>query len=88
MSRYWLIRCPNCHEFTYTDEYGKWKLCPTCGEVISLSRVPVYLEVEDYTEAEGLIDAVESYLKHTGRMDLSPEEVRLVREKYMEWLGK
>lgn len=88
MSRYWLIRCPNCHEFTYTDMYGKWKLCPSCGEVISISQVPVYLEVDNYSEAEELVGAVESYLQETGREDLSPAEVSLVRKKYQEWLGK
>ena len=41
MSTYRVIRCPGCHQFTYTDYYGKWKLCPVCGEVISVQNVPV-----------------------------------------------
>lgn len=86
MSSYWVVRCPNCREFTYTDKFGKWKLCPVCGEVISLSEVPVYLEVNDFSEAEELISAVHRYLQHTGRVDLHPEEVALVRRKYSEWL--
>ncbi|HJJ47465.1 MAG TPA: DUF1922 domain-containing protein [Methanocorpusculum sp.] len=86
MGSYWVVRCPNCKQFTYTDKFGKWKLCPVCGEVISTSREPVYLEVDDFSEAEGLISAVEKYLAHTGRRDLSAEEVALVRNKYEEWL--
>ncbi|MDO5845629.1 MAG: DUF1922 domain-containing protein [Methanocorpusculum sp.] len=86
MNSYWVVRCPNCRQFTYTDKYGKWKLCPVCGEVIPISRVPVYLEVNDFSEAEILIDAVERYLSHTGRIDLTPEEVALIRKKYTEWL--
>jgi len=86
MSTYRVIRCPNCHEFTYTDMYGKWRLCPFCGEVISLSKVPVYLEVDDFSDAEVLIKEVERYLSHTGRIDLTQEEVDLIREKYMSWL--
>ena len=86
MGSYWVVRCPNCKQFTYTDKYGKWKLCPVCGEVISTAREPIYLEVNDFSEAEGLISAVEKYLAHTGRRDLSTEEVALVRTKYEEWL--
>jgi len=86
MAKYWLIRCPNCRRFTYTDKYGKWKLCPLCGETINVSDVPIYLEVEDFSEAEGLIIAVESYLSRTGRIDLQPEEVALIRDRYTEWL--
>lgn len=87
MNKYWVIRCPNCREFTYTDKYGKWKLCPVCGEVISLSKTPIYLEVDDFSEAEELIAAVQRYLSHTGRIDLHPEEVGLIRKKYLEWLS-
>lgn len=86
MSTYRVIRCPGCHQFTYTDYYGKWKLCPVCGEVISVRNVPVYLEVDDFSEAEMLIKEVERYLSHTGRFDLTREEVDLIREIYMEWL--
>jgi hypothetical protein len=46
----------------------------------------VYLEVDDFSEAEMLIKEVERYLSHTGRFDLTREEVDLIREKYMEWL--
>lgn len=86
MSTYWVVRCPSCHQFTYTDKYGKWKLCPVCGEVISIAKSPVYLEVNDFSEAEDLIKEVERYLSHTGRLDLTREEVELVRQKYTEWL--
>lgn len=86
MGSYWVVRCPNCKQFTYTDKYGKWKLCPICGEVISTSREPIYLEVDDFSEAEGLINAVEKYLSRAGRRDLSPEEVSLIRQKYEDWL--
>ena len=40
-----------CHQFTYTDQYGKWKLCPVFGEVISLDKVPIYLEVDDFSQS-------------------------------------
>ena len=86
MGKYWVVRCPNCHQFTYTDKFGKWKLCPVCGEIISTERVPIYLEVDDFSEAENLISAVEQYLARSGRMDLLPEEVALIRDKYQEWL--
>lgn len=86
MGSYWVVRCPNCKQFTYTDKYGKWKLCPVCGEVISTSHEPIYLEVDDFSEAEGMINAVEKYLSRAGRRDLSPEEVSLIRQKYEEWL--
>lgn len=86
MSTYRVIRCPGCHQFTYTDQYGKWKLCPVCGEVISLDKVPIYIEVDDFSEAEVLIREVERYLHRSGRRDLTREEVELVREKYLAWL--
>ena len=86
MGQYWVVRCPNCRQFTYTDKYGKWKLCPLCGEVINVSQVLVYLEVDDFSEAEVLLHAVKDYLDHTGRLDLRPEEVALIRERYTEWL--
>jgi len=86
MGKYWVVRCPNCRQFTYTDKYGKWKLCSLCGEIINISEVPIYLEVDDFSEAEGLIRAVEDYLIRTGRMDLRPEEVALIRNRYTEWL--
>ncbi len=88
MGKYWVVRCPNCHQFNYTDKYGKWKLCPVCGEIISTQKVPIYLEVDEYSEAEHLIAAVEQYLAQTGRADLHPEEVAVIREKYQEWLKK
>ena len=87
MNTYRVIRCPSCHQFTYTDMYGKWRLCPFCGEVISMAKVPVYLEVNNFSEAEMLIKEVERYLSHTGRLDLTREEVSLIREKYLEWMN-
>lgn len=86
MNKYWLIRCPTCHKFTYTDQFGSWKLCPSCGEVISLSKTPIYLETSEPSEAEDLICAVEEYLKKSDKTDLTKEEVILVRQKYGEWL--
>ena len=87
MSSYWLLRCPTCHKFTYTDQFGSWKLCPSCGEVIALSKTPIYLETSTPAEAEQLISAVEKYLKDSGKTDLTPEEVAVVRKKYEEWLA-
>ena len=53
-----------------------------------MTKVPVYLEVDDFSEAEVLIQEVEHYLSHTGRLDLTREEVSLIREKYQDWLTR
>ena len=86
MSAYRVIRRQGCLQFTYKVQYGKWKLCPFCGEVISLERVPIYLEVDDFSQAEVLIKEVERYLHRSGRLDLTPAEVDLIRERYLAWL--
>jgi hypothetical protein len=63
-----------------------WKLCPVCGEVISLEKVTIYLEMADFSQAEVLIKEVERYLYQNGCLDLTPVEVDLIREKYLAWL--
>ncbi|HQA81644.1 MAG TPA: DUF1922 domain-containing protein, partial [Methanoregulaceae archaeon] len=40
---YLIIRCPGCHTFSYVDRYQQWKLCPRCGEAISVRQGPAYL---------------------------------------------
>ena len=86
MSTYRVIRCPGCIQFTYTGQYGKCKLCQVCGAVLSLERVLIYLEVDDFSQAEVLIKEVERYLHRSGRLDLTPAEVDLIRERYLAWL--
>jgi len=49
---YHILRCPGCRAFTYVDRFQKWKLCPVCGHAYEVAKVPAYLEVEDYHEAE------------------------------------
>ncbi|MDE2443817.1 MAG: hypothetical protein O0X49_05485 [Methanocorpusculum sp.] len=48
--------------------------------------MPIYLEVDDFSQAEVLIKEVERYLYRSGRLDLTPAEVNLIREKYLAWL--
>ena len=85
---YLVIRCPGCRGFTYVDRYQQWKLCPTCGETINVSRVPIYLDVQDHHDAESVVNQLQSYLQQTGRKDLSKEEMQRLRESYAEWVRK
>jgi predicted RNA-binding Zn-ribbon protein involved in translation (DUF1610 family) len=83
---YLIIRCGSCRNFTYVDRYQQWKLCPTCGETISVRQVPAYLEVEDYTVAEQIIRQLERHLEQTRKKDLSAEEIQELRRQYAEWI--
>ncbi|HRT12910.1 MAG TPA: DUF1922 domain-containing protein [Methanoculleus sp.] len=83
---YLVIRCPGCKTFNYVDRYQRWRLCPICGEVINVERVPIYLDADDFQDAEQVVDQLESYLHRTGRADLNEEEIRQLRAEYARWV--
>lgn len=79
---YVIVRCPGCRTFSYVDRFQRWKLCPHCGQAYEVSRVPAYLEVQDYVEAEHIIRKLEQYLQTMKRNDLTPEEIEDLRRQY------
>lgn len=81
-----VLRCPCCSTFTYVDRFERWKLCHVCGEVINAKRVPVYLDVRDYRDAEDVVIQLEEFLHAAGRNDLSREELETIRKEYTRWL--
>ncbi len=83
---YLIIRCPGCRTFTYVDRYQRWRLCPRCGEAINVGRAPVYLDVDDFLDAERVVEQLESYLHRTGKKDLSEQDIRQLRTQYTEWV--
>jgi len=85
---YVIVRCPGCRTFTYVDRFQRWKLCPVCGQAYEVSRVPVYLEVADYVEAEHIVRQLEKYLHTMKRKDLTPEEMEDLRRQYATWVRK
>ena len=68
------------------DHLQRWKLCPVCGETISSQKASVYIEVEEYPEAERMVAQLEEYLKKTRRGDLTDEEVANLRATYARWV--
>jgi transcription initiation factor TFIIIB Brf1 subunit/transcription initiation factor TFIIB len=82
MTMYTVIRCPGCHSFTYIDRYQHWKLCHTCGEVIDVSKAPVYVEVESHRDAEEIAGELETYLHASGKNDLTGDEKERLRAEY------
>jgi acetyl-CoA carboxylase beta subunit len=85
---YLIIRCPSCRTFTYVDRFQKWKLCPVCGHAHEVIKVPAYLEVEDFIEAEHIVKQMEKHLHATKKPDFSPEETAELRHQYTEALRK
>jgi tRNA G26 N,N-dimethylase Trm1 len=83
---YLIIRCGGCRTFTYVDRLQQWKLCPRCGETISVAGSPVYLEVEEFTMAEDIIQQLQNHLDSRRKKDLSPEEISTLRHRYAEWV--
>lgn len=83
---YLIIRCGGCRTFTYVDRFQQWKLCPSCGETISVRQAPAYLEVEDYSVAENIIRQLQKYLDTSRKKDLSPDEIDALRHQYAEWV--
>ncbi len=85
---YLILRCPVCKTFAYVDRFQKWKLCPVCGHAYEVARVPAYLEVQDFREAEKIVAEMEKYLHRTKKKDFTPEETEELRHHYATWLRK
>ncbi|MDD4567884.1 hypothetical protein L21_2594 [Methanoculleus chikugoensis] len=83
---YLVIRCPGCKTFNYVDRYQRWRLCPMCGEVINVQRAPVYLDTDDFQDAERVVEQLESYLHQTGKKDLTEQDIRQLRAQYARWV--
>ncbi|MDD1716178.1 MAG: DUF1922 domain-containing protein [Methanolinea sp.] len=83
---YLIIRCAGCRTFCYVDKFQQWKLCPVCGEAISVREAAAYLEVDEYHIAERIVNQLEEYLHRTKKKDLAPDEIAALREQYAEWL--
>ena len=83
---YLVIRCPGCKTFTYVDRYQRWRLCPMCGEAINVGRAPVYLDVDDFLDAERVGEQLESYLDRTRKKDLTEQDLQRLRARYTEWV--
>jgi acetyl-CoA carboxylase beta subunit len=85
---YLIIRCPSCSTFSYVDRFQKWKLCPQCGHAHEVARDPVYLDVEDFHEAEHIVRQMEKHLHTNKKKDFTPEETAELRHHYTEALRK
>jgi len=83
---YLVIRCPGCKAFTYVDRFQRWKLCHICGETINISRAPVYLDVDDYRDAETIVNQLEEFLQASGKRDLSIQQLEKLRADYAQWV--
>ena len=83
---YLVIRCPGCKTFNYVDRYQRWRRCPMCGEVINAGRAPVYLDADDFLDAERVVEQLESYLHQTGKKDLTEQDIRQQRAQYARWV--
>lgn len=83
---YLVVRCPGCRAFIYVDRYQRWRLCPICGEVIDIEKAPVYLDVDDFLDAEHIVEQLESYLHRTGKGDLTRSDIQKLRAQYVRWV--
>ncbi|MDK2916792.1 MAG: hypothetical protein PWR25_1349 [Euryarchaeota archaeon] len=83
---YLVIRCPGCKTFNYVDRYQRWRLCPMCGEVINVQRVPIYLDADNFLDAERVVEQLEAYLHQTGKKDLTEQDIRKLRAQYARWV--
>jgi len=50
-----------------------------------VAKVPAYLDVEDYRDAEHIIKQMEKHLHTHKKKDFSPEESEELRRHYAEW---
>jgi len=57
-----------------------------CGEAINVGKAPVYLDVDDFLDAERVMEQLESYLHQTGKKDLSEQDGRQLRAQYAQWV--
>lgn len=85
---YLILRCPGCKTFGYVDRFQRWKLCPVCGQAYEVAKVPAYLEVQNFQEADKIVEQLEHYLQKMKKKDLSPEEMEELRRQYAMWLRK
>ena len=49
---------------------------PVCGHAHEVVKVPAYLEVEHYLEAEHIVKQMEKHLHTTKKPDFSPKKLR------------
>jgi len=70
----------------YADRYQKWKLCPACGESINCLKTPIYIEVDNHSDAETIVSQLEKYLHNSRKKDLSASELEKLRIQYAQWL--
>jgi hypothetical protein len=68
------------------DHLQQRKLCPVCGEIISSQKVPVYIEVQTYAEADQIVSQLEEYLRKTQQGDLTDDEIARLRATYARWV--
>ena len=59
-----------------------------CGHAHEVAKVPAYLEVADYIEAEHIVKQMEKHLQATKKTDFSLEETLELRHHYTEALKK
>ncbi len=59
-----------------------------CGHAHEVAKVPAYLEVADYIEAEHIVKQMEKHLHTTKKTDFSTEEKEELRHHYTEALRK
>jgi uncharacterized protein YbaR (Trm112 family) len=85
---YLILRCPGCKTFAYVDRFQRWRLCPVCGNAYEVAKVPAYLEVEDYHEAEHIVAEMTKYLHAMKRKDFTAEETEELRRQYTTWLRR
>jgi uncharacterized protein YbaR (Trm112 family) len=85
---YLILRCPGCKTFAYVDRFQKWRLCPVCGNAYEVAKVPAYLEVEEYHEAELIVAEMTKYLHAMKRKDFTAEEAEELRRQYAMWLRR
>jgi uncharacterized protein YbaR (Trm112 family) len=85
---YLILRCPGCKTFAYVDRFQRWRLCPVCGNAYEVAKVPAYLEVEDYHEAEHIVAEMTKYLHAMNRKDFTAEETEELRRQYAVWLRR
>ncbi len=57
-----------------------------CGEAINVGRAPVYIDVDDFSDAERVVEQLESYLHRTGKKDLSEHDIQQLRIQYAGWV--
>jgi len=57
-----------------------------CGEAINVGCAPVYLDVDDFLDAERVVEQLESYLHRTRKQDLTEQDLQRLRARYAEWV--